>query len=185
MWVSSADIILSWFATCHGGTPSQLNIVNSTPAGVTTLGLWGGFAWTSSIKWIFQERPKGVSTWETQTVRSNLQWLSPAERKVKAAQSTLPSLTVSSQGESLLSGLISTNSQISWAVATSAQVPGPQDGLGLQILTAFSPLPSAFPPHGPRAAPLCSSRRNSQPLPCTWLPPPLLRKETAFKGRGN
>lgn len=68
--------------------PKSVNCCQLHPA--KTLGLWGGFAWTSSIKWIFQGRAKGVSNWESQTILSDLPWLGPSERKAKAAQSISP-----------------------------------------------------------------------------------------------
>lgn len=68
--------------------PKSANCCQLHPA--KTLGLWGGFAWTSSIKWIFQGRAKGVSNWESQTILSDLPWLGPSERKAKAAQSISP-----------------------------------------------------------------------------------------------
>lgn len=110
-----------------------------------------------------------------------------SSRKKGEGCTRLPLLTVSLQGDSLLSSLISTNSPISWDAATSAQMSSPQNsfghhswGPGLQVLAALSLLPSILPLCSPRAAPLCSLGRNGHPLPYTWLPPPLPMKETAF-----
>lgn len=100
-----------------------------------------------------------------------------SSRKKGEGCTRLPLLTVSLQGDSLLSSLISTNSPFSWDATTSAP--------GLQVLAALSLLPSILPPCSLRAAPLCSLGRNGHPLPYTWLPPPLPMKETAFNIKEN
>lgn len=72
-------------------------------------------------------------------------------------------------------------------ICTDAQFSGqfcpPGWGLRLHVLTAFAPLSPVLLPHGLRAASLCTRGRNSHPLPCTWLLPSLLMKETGLKRR--
>lgn len=185
MWVSRADVILlACYMLWWDSKPGRwCQLHHSQTLYNRDLG-WICLNYFYKVNFL---RQKGVSTLESQTVLSNLQWLSPEERKVKAVQSMVL-LFLQGESSSLLSSLISTNSQISWAVTTSAQTPGIQDGfghqswgLGLQNFTVFSPLPSTLPPCSPRVAPLWSMGRNSHPLPCTWLHPPLPMKETAFK----